>query len=376
MTVDGWLVPLVDLAAPYAALKPLVREAINRVLDGQQLVLGDEVRAFEADMGRRIGHERTAVAVASGSDALLLALMASDIGRGDEVITTPFTFFATAGAIARSGATVMFCDIEPNGFNLDSDRVLERVGPRTKALLPVHLFGRCTRMAPLLEEANRSGLMVIEDCAQAIDATSDGVPAGALGDFGCFSFHPSKNLGAYGDGGLVVARDRARAERLTRLRQHGGTKHHHHEEVGMNSRLDEIQAAVLNVKLRFLTEWTRLRRARAEDYRAMFAAASLDGVALPDDDAGHVYHQFTIRCPRRDALAEHLTARGIATRVYYPVPLHLQPCFASLGHRRGDFPNAERAASEVLSLPMYPELRRDQQERVVDAITDFFRGRR
>jgi dTDP-4-amino-4,6-dideoxygalactose transaminase len=299
--------------------------------------------------------------------------MASDVGAGDEVITTPFTFFATGGAIARVGATPVFADIAEEGFTIDASAAVALITPRTRAIVPVHLFGQCAAMDPILDACRGTALNVIEDCAQAIDATSMGIVAGAHGDFGCFSFFPSKNLGACGDGGLVVARDLDRAARVERLRSHGRVGDRH-DEIGINSRLDAIQAAILKVKLAHLADWTRARRICADRYRALFAAAELSDVVVPRDDPGHVYHQFTIRTPRRDALARHLRAQGIATAVYYPVPLHLQPCFAKLGYLRGAFPRAERAADEVLSLPMFPELSVEQQERVAVAMRTFFRG--
>ncbi|MDI1434360.1 DegT/DnrJ/EryC1/StrS family aminotransferase [Polyangium sorediatum] len=368
------LVPLLDLRALHRAIREEIDQAIARVVEAQAFVLGEEVRLFEEAIAARLGAAH-AIGVASGSDALLLSLLASGVGPGDEVVTTPFTFFATAGAIARLGARPVFVDIEPGSWNLDPDRVLAALGPRTRAIVPVHLYGRVARMEAWLDEARARGVAVVEDAAQAIDARRGGRAAGTIGTFGCLSFFPSKNLGAFGDGGLILTNDPDKATRVRRLRTHGGEKMYRHDEVGMNSRLDAIQAAVLRAKLPSLDGWTEARRAIADRYRALFAEAGLSDVVRPaeDDPEGrHVYHQFTIRAARRDDLRVFLESAGVGTAVYYPVPLHLQPCFGHLGHQAGDFPEAERACREVLSLPISPTLTAEQQHIVVDRIRAFY----
>jgi dTDP-4-amino-4,6-dideoxygalactose transaminase len=369
-------VPLLDLRRQYAAIERDVREAIDRVVASQAFILGDEVRLFEEAIASRLSSPH-AIGVASGSDALFLSLLAADAGPGDEVITTPFTFFASAGAIARAGAEPVFVDIDPYTFNLDPAAVVAAIGPLTRAILPVHLFGRCAPLDAILAAASARGIAVIEDAAQAIDATAKGRHAGTMGDFGCLSFFPSKNLGGFGDGGMVLAQDGEKAARVRKLRTHGGHRAYLHDEIGMNSRLDALQAAVLGAKLPYLDSWREARRARAERYRLLFSeAVPPEEVVAPSDDleGRHVYHQFTIRSPRRDALHAFLTASGIGCAIYYPLPLHLQPCFEHLGYRAGAFPEAERAAREVLSLPISPELTGDDQAYVVDRIRAFARG--
>ncbi|MDI3282374.1 DegT/DnrJ/EryC1/StrS family aminotransferase [Polyangium sp. 15x6] len=367
-------VPLLDLRALHRAIREEIDRAIARVVEAQAFVLGEEVRLFEEAIAARLGAAH-AIGVASGSDALLLSLVASGVGPGDEVVTTPFTFFATAGAIARLGARPVFVDIEPDSWNLDPARVLAALGPRTRAIVPVHLYGRVARMEAWLDEARARGIAIVEDAAQAIDARRGGRAAGTIGTLGCLSFFPSKNLGAFGDGGLVLTNDPEKALRVRRLRTHGGEKMYRHDEVGMNSRLDAIQAAVLRAKLPYLDGWTEARRAIADRYRALFAEAGLSAFvrsAEDDPEGRHVYHQFTIRAVRRDELRVFLESAGIGTAVYYPVPLHLQPCFAHLGHHTGDFPEAERACREVLSLPISPTLTPEQQQFVVDRIRTFY----
>lgn len=367
-------VALLDLRPQYATIRDEVRAAIDRVLDSQQFVLGPEVEAFEQEIADFIG-ARYAVGVSSGTDALLLALMSLGVGPGDEVITSAFSFFATAGVIARLGARPVFADIDPCTFNLDARAALDRMTGATRAIVPVHLYGRCADMEPLLRaaEERRGQLTVVEDAAQAIGATdSSGRQAGTIAPIGCFSFFPTKNLGAFGEGGLVTA-DAAAAERVRVLRVHGMEPKYHHRFVGGNFRLDALQAAVLRVKLRHLAAWTRARARNAETYRALIREARLDDqVGVPEDTAGHVYNQFVIRAPRRDALRDHLTRCGIGTEVYYPIPLHLQECFRSLGYAPGDFPAAEAAAREVLALPIYPELDEAQIASVVSAIAEFY----
>jgi len=370
------LMPLVDLKAQFAAIRAEVMAAIEAVMERQQFILGPEVAAFEDEMAAYVG-ARAAVGCASGTDALLLALMALGIGPGDEVITTPFTFVATAGAIARTGARPVFADIVPETFNIDPEAVGAAVRSSTRAVIPVHLFGLSADLAPIISIAKSHGLVVVEDAAQAIGARYRATPLGALGALGCFSFFPSKNLGGAGDGGLITVNDPALAERLRVLREHGSGSRYHYETLGLNSRLDEIQAAVLRVKLRHLGQWTIGRRARAALYRELFAQRGLEDLARsPVEPPGyeHAYNQFVIRCPRRDELRTFLSQCGIPSAIYYPIPLHLQPAFADLGYREGQFPNAEAASREVLALPIYPELRDQQQEEVAGAIARFFGG--
>jgi dTDP-4-amino-4,6-dideoxygalactose transaminase len=370
-------VPLLDLQAQYATIRWEIRKAIDRVCDGQHFILGPEVTACEHEIASFCGAAH-AVGVSSGTDALLAALMAAGVGPGDEVITTPFTFFATAGVIARLTARPVFVDIEEESFNLDPELIESKLSKRTKAILPVHLFGRCADTEAINAIAKKHGLLVIEDAAQAIgaqDAQRRG--AGTAGDMGCFSFFPSKNLGAFGDAGMVVTRDGKLAESLRTLRVHGGKPKYYHKQIGGNFRLDALQAAVLRVKLHYLPLWTAARRRNAQRYRDLFAQAELTGaIVAPQDTPGHIYNQFVIRCRERDALQAFLREQGIETEIYYPVPLHLQECFAGLGHRVGDFPRAENAAKQVLALPIYPELSEEQQGYVVDRLGAFIRQRR
>ena len=366
-------VPLLDLKAQHATIRDEVLRAVQQVIDAQQFILGPPVETLERAVAALCG-ARHGVACASGTDALLLPLRAW-LAPGDEVITSPFTFFATAGAIANAGGRPVFVDIDPVTYNLDVNQVVAAVTARTRAIVPVHLYGQMAPMAALLRLAEARGLAVLEDCAQAIGARQrvGGAwrMAGELGTAGAVSFFPSKNLGAWGDGGMIVTQDEALAQRLRRLRTHGGAKQYHHDEVGTNSRLDTLQAAVLGAKLPHLAGWSAARRAHA----AFFSDALRDapGITPPvtDEANEHVFHQYTIRSDRRDALAARLKERGIGCAVYYPKPLHLQPCFAPLGYRVGQFPQAERAAAEVLSLPVYPELTADQRDAVVAAIVEF-----
>lgn len=370
-------IPFVDLRAQHLGIGEAVARAVARVADSQQFILGDEVRALEETLASRFG-VAAAVGVANGSDALYLALRVAGVGPGDEVITTALSFFATAGAIARVAATPVFVDIEPEGLGIDPDRVLAAVSSRTRAVVPVHLFGRCVRIEPLVSLSERHGFVLVEDAAQAIDATRGGRAAGSFGDFGCLSFHPTKNLGAWGDGGMVLCKSVTAAREVARLRAHGGADGVH-EVVGINSRLDALQAAILRAKLPQLAAWSHRRRECAARYRELFFEAGLDGdVSVPrlDNEGVEVFHHFAIRCQKRDALRAHLTDAGIGVGVYYPTPLHLQPCFAALGGRVGDCPVAERASLELLSLPMFPELSHAQQTRVVAEISVFYRGKR
>jgi dTDP-4-amino-4,6-dideoxygalactose transaminase len=365
-------VPLLDLKSQYATIRSEVREAIDRVCESQHFILGPEVQAVEQEVAAFCG-ARFAVGVSSGTDALLAALMAVSVGHGDEVITTPYSFFATAGVIARLGARPIFVDIDPATFNLNPSAVLEKLSPSIKAILPVHLFGRCTEMEPLLEVGERHGIPIIEDAAQAIGARDHkSRQAGTTGLIGCFSFFPSKNLGAFGDGGMTVTNDEKAADLLRLLRVHGSFPKYHHKIVGGNFRLDALQAAVLRVKLRSLPAWSEARRRNANRYRNLFSETSLDQVTLPGDIPGHIYNQFVVRVPHRDRLRAFLRENGVETEVYYPVPLHLQECFKQLGHRVGDFPHAEAAARESLGLPIYPELTEDQQKYVVNRTAEFY----
>lgn len=361
-------VPLIDLRAQHESLRGQLRTALERVMDSQQFILGSEVQLLEEEIAK---YSQTAHAIgcASGSDALLLALMALGIKAGDEVITSPFTFIATGGAIARLGARPVFVDIDPLTYNMDPSRVEDAITSRTRALLPVHLYGQCADMDPLLEIGNRHKLPIVEDAAQAIGAEDKGRRAGSMGVIGCFSFYPTKNLGGAGDGGMLTTDDYNLADRLRRLRVHGGKTEYQHCEVGINSRLDELQAAVLRVKLRHLDSWSNARRQRAETYNQLFGECRLPfNIITPfmRKDARHIFHQYVLRVPqRRDALMAHLGRNGIGTKIYYPVPLHLQECFRYLGYKEGDLPESERAAQETFALPCYPELRDEQQHRVV-----------
>ncbi len=366
-------VPLLDLQAQYAPIRWETRQAIDRVCDSQKFILGPEVSALEQEIADFCGVAH-AVGVSSGTDALLIALMAAGIDPGDEVITSPFTFFATAGVIARLGAKPVFVDIQENSFNLDPAQIEAKVTERTKAILPVHLFGRCAEMPRLLEIARSKNLLVIEDAAQAIGAHDEsGTRAGAFGHAGCFSFFPSKNLGAFGDGGMVVTNDKDMAMKLSILRVHGGEPKYHHAVIGGNFRLDALQAAVLRVKLKYLSLWTQARKVNAARYRNLFAQGGLLGkITLPEDAPGHIYNQFVVRCPDRDALKAFLRRQGVETEIYYPIPLHLQKCFEYLGYKEGDFPRAEAAALDALALPIYPELTEEQQSYVVEQIGAFY----
>jgi dTDP-4-amino-4,6-dideoxygalactose transaminase len=378
-------VPLFDLKPQYAIIRDEVRDALDRILDSQQFVLGSEGSALEAEVARYC-QTKFAVGCASGSDALLLALMSLRIGSGDEVITTSFTFFATGAAITRLGARPVFVDIDEHTFNMDIARVEAAITPRTKAIIAVHIYGQCVDMEPLLEIAGRHGIPIIEDTAQAIGAEDRDRRAGSMGMIGCLSFYPSKNLGAAGDGGMLVTNAEEHAQRLGMLHVHGEHQKYYHDEVGVNSRLDEIQAAVLRIKLPHLEDWIRGRQQKAARYESMFTAAGLsENIRSPyvRPDGRHVYHLFVIRVRHTidnefgdgtatAALSAHLSKHGVGNGVYYPVPLHLQKCFSYLGYQRGDLPKAEAAAAETLALPLYPELTGAQQEYVVTTIANFF----
>lgn len=384
--LEAMNVPLFELKAQYPALRNQVRDALDRIFDSQHFVLGPEGEALEEEIARYC-QTRFAIGCASGSDALLLALMSCGIGSGDEVITTSFTFFATGAAITRLGARPVFVDIDESTFNIDVARIEAAISPRTKAIIAVHLYGQCVDMDPLFEIANRHGIPIIEDMAQAIGAEDRDRRAGSMGMIGCLSFYPSKNLGGAGDGGMLVTNNEAHAQRLRMLHVHGEQQKYYHDEVGVNSRLDEIQAAVLRIKLRHLEEWIRGRRQKAERYESMIAEAGLsEDVRVPfaRPEGRHVYHLFVIRVGHEiddkfgngtaaAALGAHLSAHGVGNGVYYPVPLHLQKCFSSLGYQRGDLPKTEAAAAGTLALPLYPELTEAQQEYVVSTMANFFR---
>jgi dTDP-4-amino-4,6-dideoxygalactose transaminase len=398
-------VPLLDLKAQYATIREELREAIDRVAESQHFILGPEVEGLEAEVAA-YSQSEYGIGVSSGSDALLVALMAINLKPGDEVVTTPYTFFATAGAVARLGAKSVFVDIDPLTYNIDPSAVEAAITERTRAIIPVHLYGQVAEMDPIMEIAARHKLYVIEDAAQAIGAEDKGRRAGSIGHFGCFSFFPSKNLGGFGDGGMVTTNDPELADRVKLLRNHGYRPKYYNKVIGGNFRLDAIQAAVLRVKLKYLDQWTEARQRNAARYRDLFAEAELginpaslpylqpaggaksgvgasstlaasNGVVLPTEapERRHIYNQFIIRSGLRDELMAHLKERKIGTEVYYPVPMHVQECFADLGYSAGDFPASEGAADETLALPIYPELTEDMITSVVNAIADFYAGR-
>lgn len=375
ITVSEKQIPLLDLKAQHKQIRDEVLAQIVRVVDSQKFILGDEVQKLESEIASYC-RAKHAVGCASGSDALSLALMALDIRPGDEVLTSPYTFFATAGAISRMGAVPVFVDVEENTFNLDTNRVEAILAsrPKVRAIIPVHLFGGCADMDPICAMAGDRGIAVIEDAAQSIGAEYKNRRAGSIAQVGCFSFFPSKNLGGYGDGGMLTANDPTLAERLTALRVHGRTGKYFHQWIGINSRLDALQAAVLRVKLRYLDGWTSGRQRNAERYRTEFARLAVPVSAM--DPAGyqtrHIYNQFVIRCPQRDALQSHLKQHGIGSEVYYPLPLHLQPCFSDLGYKKGDFPVSEKLATESLALPVHGELAAEDIDYVADSIRSFY----
>jgi dTDP-4-amino-4,6-dideoxygalactose transaminase len=370
-------VPLFDLKSQFAPIRDEVRAAVDRVFESQGFVLSEEVSSLEEEVAAYC-QTKYAIGCASGSDALILALMSLGIRPGDEVITSPFTFFATGSAITRFGARPVFVDIDPRTYNIDPALAAKAVTDKTRAIVPVHIYGQCAAMDALLDLGNSAAVPVIEDAAQAIGAKDRGRRAGSMGTIGCFSFYPSKNLGGAGDGGMIVTNDPDHAGRLRMLRVHGEEKKYYHRCIGINSRLDSLQAAVLRVKLPHLDEWIAGRQHRARRYESMFAEAGLAEFIEPPYvrvDASHVFHLFVIRVrdERRDALLDHLKNAGIGSGVYYPVPLHLQECFSYLGYKRGDFPIAEAASAETLALPVYPELTDEQQDYVVEALTQFLR---
>jgi dTDP-4-amino-4,6-dideoxygalactose transaminase len=376
-SVPKMLFPFLDLKAEYATMKEEIRAAVDKVLESQLFIMGPEVRQLEAEIAAYVG-SRFAIACASGSDAILLVLMALGVGPGDEVITPPFTFVATAGSIARLQATPVFVDIDPKTYNLDPARLETVITRRTKAIMPVHLFGLTAEMDQITDIARAYHLPVIEDAAQSIGARYHNKQAGSIGACGCFSFFPSKNLGGAGDGGMITTNDPELAERIAVLRDHGSRQKYHYDLLGMNSRLDSLQAAILLVKFKHLEELGKARRRNAERYRQLFKQAALDQlIDLPVEPEGlhHVYNQFVIRTPERDALREHLRNAGIPTEIYYPAPLHLQPAFAYLGYGAGAFPQSEEASQQVLALPVFPRMTEEQQKLVVDGIARFFAER-
>jgi dTDP-4-amino-4,6-dideoxygalactose transaminase len=389
-------IPLLDLKAQYETIKDEVNAAVMRVIESQHFILGPEVEALEREIAE-YSQCKYGIGVSSGTDALLVALMAIDIKPGDEVITTPYTFFATVGAIARVGARPVFVDIDPLSYNIDPNKIEAAITAKTKAIIPVHLYGQMADMDPIMDIARRHHLYVIEDAAQAIGAEYKGRRAGSIGHFGCFSFFPSKNLGGFGDGGMVTANDPELAEKTKLLRGHGAKPKYYHKLVGGNFRLDALQAAVVRVKFRYLDQWTEARQHNADLYRQLFAEAGLScdpamvnclqrncescqtncslatSIVLPQTlpDRRHIYNQFVIRTPRRDELIQHLKNYKVGNEIYYPVPMHEQDCFAELGYKVGDFPASECAARKTVALPIYPELRTDLLSKVVRVINDF-----
>jgi dTDP-4-amino-4,6-dideoxygalactose transaminase len=379
-------VPLLDLKAQYATIRVEIREALDRVIDSQHFILGPEVETLEKEIASYSQCE-FGIGVSSGTDALLVALMAIGLKPGDEVITTPYSFFATAGAIARLGATPVFVDIDPATYNIDPAGIETAITDRTRAIIPVHLYGQMADMDPMMDIARQNKLHVIEDAAQAIGAEHKGRRAGSIGHLGCFSFFPSKNLGGFGDGGMVTTNNSALADQIKLLRNHGYRPKYYNKVVGGNFRLDALQATVLRVKLKHLDDWTVARQRNAATYRRLFSSAGLItndsstetltksqpiAVPLETSKSRHIYNQFVIRCARRVDLMADLKARNIGVEIYYPVPLHLQECFVDLGYRSGQLPVSERAANESLALPIYPELTEAMQSTVVEAIADFY----
>lgn len=367
------MIPLLDLAAQNGPMRDELRAAFDRVLDSNAFILGSEVDAFEKEIAAYLGVDH-AIGVSSGTDALLLALMALDIGPGAEVITTPFTFFATVGCIVRAGAKPVFVDIDPVTFNMNVGQVETAITDKTRAIMPVHLFGQACAMDELLAVCKRLKLRLIEDAAQAIGARDGDRAVGTRGDFGCFSFFPSKNLGAFGDAGLLTTNDDALAKKARLLRTHGASPKYIHGLVGANFRIDALQAALLRVKLPYLDAWTQARRDNAEAYSRIFSTSGLQSphLVVPQRaQPSHIYNQYVIRTDQRDALKAHLQSQGIGCEVYYPLPMHLQECFDNLGHQAGDFPESERAANESLALPIFPELGAERLQRVADTVTAF-----
>lgn len=362
-------VRLLDLTAQFKSIEPEIREAIDRVVVSGHYIGGPEVSEFEKEVGAYCSVP-FAIACASGTDALVLAMRALGVGPGDEVITPAYSFLASASAVALVGGKPVFVDVEPDTYNLDATKLEKAITPRTKAVIVVHLFGQCADLEAMQAICKRHNLPLVEDAAQAIGAEWKGRRAGSWGEIGCFSFFPSKNLGAFGDGGLVVSTQASLGDKLRLLREHGARPKYNHIELGMNSRLDALQAAVLRVKLRHLESWTEGRRRNADLYRERLAGSGA-GLPVARPEARHIYNQFVVRSAKRDGLREHLTAAGVGTEIYYPKPMHVQPCFGALGYKDGDFPVSEAAARETLALPVYPELTRDQVAYVADRVREF-----
>ena len=374
-------VPILDLKRSFSEIRPEVFGALERIFDAQSFVLGSEVSTFERHCEKYLEiPEGSAVGCASGTDALLLALMAADVKEGDEVVTTPFTFFATSGTIARLGAKPVFADVDPDTYNIDLEHAMSKITSRTKIFLPVHLFGQMCALETVRDELSNRGVKIIEDAAQAFGSSrivdKNIERAGTVGDIGCYSFFPTKNLGGCGDGGMVVAKDPETADRLKKLRVHGSGTTYYHDEIGINSRLDALQAAILDIKLKHLEAWNEERIKIADYYKLLFKASDLhDFVTVPKvlDGNRHIYHQYVIRVnSRRDELMNYMNENGFGVRVYYPLPLHLQPCFKYLGYKIGDFPESEKLSLETIAMPMYPGLKQEEQEEVVSRIKEFF----
>ena len=363
------MIPLLDLKAQYKTIQAEIQAAINQVLDEQHFILGAKVQKFEDEIAQYCGIKH-AIGVASGSDALLLVMMAIDVKPGDEIITTPYTFFATAGSISRLGAIPVFVDIDPKTYNINPALIEKKITKKTKAIIPVHLFGQCADMDPILAVAKKHHLVVIEDAAQALSSQYKGKMAGTIGDFGCFSFFPSKNLGGFGDGGMVITNDTNLADKIKILHVHGSKPKYFHEMIGLSSRLDTLQAAVLSVKLKYLDQWSKKRRENAARYTKLLAGMKIQ-TPYESPDGYHVYNQYIVRLKKRDEFKKFLADQGISTEIYYPLPLHLQKCYASLGYSAGAFPESEAAARETLGLPIYPELTAAQQEHLVSIVKKF-----
>jgi len=363
-------VPLVDLKKQYMQLRDEILQSLDEVMQDGRFILGPQVEALEGEIARYT-HTRYGIGVANGTDALVMALRALGIGPGDEVITSPFTFFASAEGISNVGATPVFVDIDPKTYCMDVSKLEERITERTRAIIPVHIFGHMVDMDPLMELAEKYHLKVVEDACQAIGSTYKGRPAGSIGNIGCFSFFPTKNLGGYGDGGMIVTSDEELTAKIRLLRHHGSPKKYHHVDIGYNSRLDAVQAAILRIKFPHLDRWNELRREKAAIYGEALRDLPLH-LPYESKDCRHVYHLYVIATDLRDQLMEHLKERGVASGIYYPVPLHLQPVYQGLGYKPGDFPNAEAACRRCLAIPMYPELEADEQAFVIRAIKEFF----
>ncbi|MRX72163.1 aminotransferase class I/II-fold pyridoxal phosphate-dependent enzyme [Bacillus lacus] len=366
-------VPMLDLSEQYMSMREEVLASLDEVMKSSRFILGDHVKKLEADVAE-YSNVPYAVGVANGSDAIHISLQAGGVKPGDEVITTPFTFFATAGAIARCGAVPVFVDIEPVTFNIDPTKIEAAITEKTKAIIPVHLYGQMAEMDSIMEIADKHNLLVVEDAAQAIGATFKGKKTGEYGHTATYSFFPTKNLGAYGDAGMIVTRDADIAEQMRVIRVHGSKPKYYHHVLGYNSRLDEMQAAILNVKFPHLNDWSEKRRAHAQRYTELLKERLGTAVVTPieESDRHHVFHQYTIRVAKRDELQQFLKEQGVATMVYYPKPLHVQPVFAELGYKQGDFPVSDQAAEEAISLPMFPELTAEQQDYVVECIEKFY----